>query len=457
MSASPSAALRHETFDRTSLLSTLTPAERQQIAALAVEKSYAAGAVLFHEGTPCEGLYVIGSGTVKISKTSASGREIMLAVESAPSSVAEVPLFDQGDYPATVTALVDSVAFLVRKEDFRLFCRQHPEVPLKVLAVVGRRLRQLVGLIEAVTFGSVRQRLARLLLETAVGADPAHVPLTHEELALRLGTVREVVSRNLARFQAEGAPAHGQAPDRNRRPIRPARRSRHRILIPVSPQPACLRSDRSHAGATGPGLCPGQWRRLRSLSLVESVLSFPSDRDSTMSNERGTPLGEPISGYSSQAQISLDIASTINHGRLRIWFASQFNAIENPERSNPLRIFEELDRANKSHSDAGKPSSTRVELEAWITKWYGENKIGDQAYGKAIDILGEALLKGRYEPVVLYLDGVDGAEKMQFADEYLLPDARLGEAGVRQLLPPPSTEASPPEHLTRHAPSRQAC
>ncbi len=198
--------LRYETFDQTSLFASLTPEERQEIAALAVEKSYEPGQSLFYEGDPCEGLYVIGSGTVKISKTSSSGREIMLMLESAPSSVAEVPLFDGGGYPATVTALRATVAFLVRKDDFRRFCTQHPEVPIKMLAVVGRRLRQLVGLIESVTFGSVRQRLARTLLESASpeAATPGQIPLTHEELALRLGTVREVVSRNLARFQAEG-------------------------------------------------------------------------------------------------------------------------------------------------------------------------------------------------------------------------------------------------------------
>lgn len=192
---------------KTALFAALAAEERLQIAALAVEKRYDAGETLFIEGLACEGLFVIGAGWVKIVKTSPSGREIMLASDTAPASVAEVPLFDDGVYPATVTAMEPTVAFLVRKEDFRRFCREHPEVPLKVLAVMGRRLRQLVSLIEAVTFGSVRQRLAKLLLESAEpqpGGVKA-VPLTHEELSLRLGTVREVVSRNLSRFQSEGA------------------------------------------------------------------------------------------------------------------------------------------------------------------------------------------------------------------------------------------------------------
>ncbi len=189
--------LRPETFEKTPLFSTLSPAERTQVGALAVERRFAAGQTLFREGEPCEGLYVIGSGLVKIVKTSPSGREIMLTLEQAPASVAEVPLFDDGVYPATVVAVRDTTAFIVRKQDFRRFCAAHPEVAIKMLAIVGRRLRQLVSLIEAVTFGSVRQRLARTLLDAEPG-------LTHEELALRLGTVREVVSRNLARFQAEG-------------------------------------------------------------------------------------------------------------------------------------------------------------------------------------------------------------------------------------------------------------
>jgi CRP/FNR family transcriptional regulator len=198
--------IRRETFAKTPLFSSLAPEEREELSRLAIDKVYEPGQALLYEGTPCEGLYVIGSGTVKITKISPSGREVMLAIESAPSSVAEVPLFDDGDNPATVVAIRETVAFLLRKNDFRRFCQAHPEVPLKVLAVVGRRLRTLVGLIEAVTFGSVRQRLAMLLLQSAEesGANEAGISVTHEELAARLGTVREVVSRNLARFQAEG-------------------------------------------------------------------------------------------------------------------------------------------------------------------------------------------------------------------------------------------------------------
>jgi CRP/FNR family transcriptional regulator len=94
------------------------------------------------------------------------------------------------------------VTYFINKSDFYAVCRQYPDVALKVLAVVGRRLRHLVMVVESLSFGSVTQRLARLLLESARQAGGA--ALTHMEMASRLGTAREVVSRNLARFRAEG-------------------------------------------------------------------------------------------------------------------------------------------------------------------------------------------------------------------------------------------------------------
>src|SRR5262249_56259028 len=145
-------------------------------------------------------------GSVKIFRTSPSGSELMLAIETAPSSVAELPLFDDGPYPASVRAVGPVVSLFINKNDFQQVCRQYPDVALKVLAVVGRRLRQLVFLVESMTFGSVTQRLARMLLEASKEAGSAtfDLPGTHQEVASRLGTVREVVSRNLRPFLAQG-------------------------------------------------------------------------------------------------------------------------------------------------------------------------------------------------------------------------------------------------------------
>ena len=188
------------------LFAGLSEAEIQALGQRALERRFAPEEVLFWEGEPCAGIFLIVEGSVKIFKTSAGGREMMLALEGAPSTVAELPLFDGGPYPASVRALEPVAALFINKSDFQQVCRQYPEVALKVLAVVGRRLRRLVGVVEAMTFGSVTQRLARMLLDASrqAGADAFELPLTHQEMASRLGTVREVVSRNLARFRAAG-------------------------------------------------------------------------------------------------------------------------------------------------------------------------------------------------------------------------------------------------------------
>jgi CRP-like cAMP-binding protein len=199
-----SAPSKNAALSAIALFADFSETEVAALAQRAVEKRFTPGDMLFWEGEPCQGVYLIAQGSVKIFRTSAAGREVMLAIEAAPSSVAELPLFDGGPYPASVRALEPTVTLFINKNDFQQVCRQYPDVGLKVLAVVGRRLRHLVGLVEAMTFGSVTQRLARLLLESSAGAAAFELPMTHQELASRLGTVREVVSRNLARFRGDG-------------------------------------------------------------------------------------------------------------------------------------------------------------------------------------------------------------------------------------------------------------
>ena len=198
--------LKHEFLAQMALFAGLNDSEVQALAQRSVERRFAADEMLFWEGEPCTGIFLLTEGSVKIFKTSAAGREMMLSMETAPSSVAELPLFDGGPYPASVRAVGPVLALFINKSDFHQVCRQFPDVALKLLAVVGRRLRHLVGVVESMTFGSVTQRLARLLLDASLqaGTDTFDLPLTHQELASRLGTVREVVSRNLARFRAAG-------------------------------------------------------------------------------------------------------------------------------------------------------------------------------------------------------------------------------------------------------------
>ncbi len=193
------------------LFASLTGEEMRALAARATRRRFHKDEQLFAEGDPCSGLFLVANGKVRIFKLSPSGREQILAVEGPGSSFAELPVFDGGNYPAAAAALEDTEVLFVSRKDFQNFCREHPDVALKVIAVVGSRLRRLVGIIEELSFTTVRQRLIALLIRLAeANADRSEnsiqieLPKTHQDLAAELGTVRELVSRNLSRLQAEG-------------------------------------------------------------------------------------------------------------------------------------------------------------------------------------------------------------------------------------------------------------
>jgi CRP-like cAMP-binding protein len=198
-------------LQKTALFSSLSQPEVQMLAAKTMRKILGAGEVLFYEGEACKGLHIISRGQVRIFKTSASGREQVLALNVAGESVAEVPVFDDGPYPASGVALVETEIAFISRKDFREFCLAHPEVALKMLAFVGARLRRLVGIIEELSFTTTRQRLVSVLVRLAQSDGQKTekgiavlLPGSNQELANQLGTVREVISRNLMRLQAEG-------------------------------------------------------------------------------------------------------------------------------------------------------------------------------------------------------------------------------------------------------------
>jgi CRP/FNR family transcriptional regulator len=193
------------------IFSGLTEGELGFLAQRAVRRHYSAGETVFSEGEPCTGLYVVESGHVRIFKSSAGGREHVLSIDGPGSSVAELPVFDGGNYPASVAAIDEASLLFVSKQDFQALCVAHPQVALKVLRVVGARLRRLVGIIEELSFTTVRHRLASFLLRQAQkegrrtsGGVEVVLPANNQEIASQIGTVRELVSRNLSRLQAEG-------------------------------------------------------------------------------------------------------------------------------------------------------------------------------------------------------------------------------------------------------------
>lgn len=105
----------------TPLFAALDDAELSSLAARCVVRPFSAGEVLFSEGEPCKGLYIVVDGRVRIFKSSVSGREHVLAVEGPGASVAELPVFDGGNYPASASAMETTHALFVSRRAVTVF------------------------------------------------------------------------------------------------------------------------------------------------------------------------------------------------------------------------------------------------------------------------------------------------------------------------------------------------
>jgi CRP/FNR family transcriptional regulator len=163
----PQGASPGQILKATPLFAALDDSELNSLASRCKIRSHAAGEILFCEGEPCKGLYIVVSGRIRIFKTSLGGREQVLAVEGPGASVAELPVFDGGSYPASASAVVATEALFISRADLRAICLEKPEVSLKLLQVAGARLRRLVGIIEELSFTTVRHRLISWLLRRA--------------------------------------------------------------------------------------------------------------------------------------------------------------------------------------------------------------------------------------------------------------------------------------------------
>jgi len=180
------------------------------LAERATERRLQRDEVLFVAGEEARGLYVIVEGALRAYRESIDGREQVIHVERAIATIAEVPVFDNGINPSTVAAEEDSTVLFIDKRDVRRLCLEHPEISLAALKVLAGRLRRCAELVESLSLREVGQRLARLLLAEAQAKGvrtekgiQVSLRLTNQQMAARVGSVREVVSRALTRLQQD--------------------------------------------------------------------------------------------------------------------------------------------------------------------------------------------------------------------------------------------------------------
>lgn len=187
-------------------LRSVSPTTLDALTAVAVCSRYAEGETIFLEGEPAAGLFVVEQGIVKISRVSLEGREYIMHLSEPGDTFNDVSTLDGGPNPAHATAHTDVVVWRIDRADVQRLARTHPDLAWALIEDLAGRARLMVTLLHDLAMRSVRGRLARLLLEQAQSheTDVVERLLTQEEMAARLGTVREMVGRTLRGLAADG-------------------------------------------------------------------------------------------------------------------------------------------------------------------------------------------------------------------------------------------------------------
>ena len=185
------------------LLAELPPAAVAHLAPAVEAHRYRAGALLFCQDERADGFYIIETGTVAIARLAADGRERVLHRFGPGELVGEVPVFQGGSYPATATAVEPVQAVRIGRDRFVAIGSSHPDILFDLLAVLAQRLRHFVRTIDALAFSDVQARLARVLLDEQ-RAGVVQLQGTKAQLAARIGTVPETLSRTLRKLEAAG-------------------------------------------------------------------------------------------------------------------------------------------------------------------------------------------------------------------------------------------------------------
>jgi CRP-like cAMP-binding protein len=183
---------------------------REQLADLShivEERALIRGEIIFSEGDPGTGFYVVISGRVKVFKLSPEGKEQILHILGTGEPFGEVPVFAGQHFPANAEAMDECRLFFFPRESFVDLIRKNPSLALNMLAILSRRLRMFAALIEDLSLKEVPGRLAAYLLYLSQknrGSKNLELTITKGQLASLLGTIPETLSRILGKMSAQG-------------------------------------------------------------------------------------------------------------------------------------------------------------------------------------------------------------------------------------------------------------
>jgi CRP-like cAMP-binding protein len=177
----------------------------QTLADRAVARRYDTAETLFRAGDPSTGLMVVLEGKVRVIRR-AGGRAQVVHVEGVGGTLGEVPVFAGGGYPATAVAVEPTVCAVITREALSAALRSNPDAAFVLLERLARRVRELVERLDRTALHSVSARLAEFLTARADarGRGVIALGMTQQQLAEELGTVREVIVRELHALRTAG-------------------------------------------------------------------------------------------------------------------------------------------------------------------------------------------------------------------------------------------------------------
>ncbi|MBN2147743.1 MAG: Crp/Fnr family transcriptional regulator [Anaerolineales bacterium] len=189
-------------------LNDLLAETQQALAAVAVLRYYQSGQVIYVEGEPAESIYLLELGWVKATRMTRGGREQAMMFLRPVEIFGDIAVLTGVPYPGTVTALEDVSVWVIPAHTVLELIQSQPAFALSVIRHLGERVLYYLNLVEDLSLRSVESRLARTLLYHAELRDgqlivPRRDWATFDQMAVRLGTVRDVLGRAMKTLETE--------------------------------------------------------------------------------------------------------------------------------------------------------------------------------------------------------------------------------------------------------------
>jgi CRP/FNR family cyclic AMP-dependent transcriptional regulator len=183
--------------------SDFTPSELTGLLELSRSLRYPKDAVIFNQGEPGDTLYLIRTGRVRVRRTDNEGKELILADLGPGEIFGEIAVMNHSERSAQAVAISDLLLAVLHQRQFYDTLIKRPELALKIISLLCRRLYQTDGQLESVAYGTIKDRLKTLLAGMRHNG-VVQIGMTHQQLAAKIGASRETVTRALQNLREEG-------------------------------------------------------------------------------------------------------------------------------------------------------------------------------------------------------------------------------------------------------------